>query len=93
MTSRERRLTVTEGARNFADIVNRAFYRNETTVLLRNGTPVAHIAPVAPAGIPASEALARWRLMPRLGKGAATALKRDLVEARRGLRPLRSPWD
>lgn len=93
MPSPNRRITITDGARNFADIVNRAFYRNETTVLLRNGTPVAHIAPVAPEGVPASEALARWRLMPRLGAAEASALKRDIVLARRELRPVRSPWD
>lgn len=93
MASRERRITVTEGARNFADIVNRAFYRNETTILTRNGVPVAHIAPVAPAGVPASEAAARWRLIPRLGKAEASSLKRDITKARRDLRPIRSPWD
>ena len=42
-------------------MVNRAFYRGETTILMKNGVAVARIAPVAPGGVAASEALARWR--------------------------------
>ena len=41
---------------DFADLVNRAFYRNETTILLKNGVAVAHIAPGAPTGVSAREA-------------------------------------
>jgi antitoxin (DNA-binding transcriptional repressor) of toxin-antitoxin stability system len=93
MTSRTRRVTVTEAARNFADIVNRAFYRHETTILVKNGIAVAHIAPAAPAGVSAREALARWRLIPRLGPVEATAMKREIAAGRRLLRPVRSPWD
>ena len=86
-------MTVTEAARNFADMVNRAFYRNETTVITRNGVAVAFIAPSAPAGVSAREALARWRLAPRLGPADAAAMKRDLGAARRTLRPVRTLWD
>jgi hypothetical protein len=39
MTPKTRRVSVTEAARNFADLVNRAYYRQETTVLLKNGVP------------------------------------------------------
>ena len=93
MTARHRRISVTEAARNFADIVNRAFYRHETTVLVRNGIAVAHIAPAAPTGVSAREALARWKLIPHLGAAEATAMKRDIAAGRRKLRPLRSPWE
>jgi antitoxin (DNA-binding transcriptional repressor) of toxin-antitoxin stability system len=88
-----RRVTVTEAARNFADLVNRAFYRNETTVLLRNGVPVAHIAPVSPAGLTASEALERWKRIPRLGREEADAMARDIKTGLKAIPPLRSPWD
>lgn len=47
-------LSVTDAARRFADVVNRAFYRHETTVLLKNGVPVAFVAPMAPTGMLAS---------------------------------------
>lgn len=93
MANRTRRATVTEAARNFADIVNRAFYRHETTILMKNGVAVAHIAPAAPGGISAREALARWKLIPRLGADDADAMQRDLAAGRRKLRPVTSPWD
>ena len=93
MASRTRKVSVTEAARNFADIVNRALYRHETTVLIKNGVAVAHIAPVAPEGLSAREALARWRLIPHLGVRDATAMKRDIAAGRARLRAVRSPWD
>lgn len=93
MNGKIRRVSVTEAARNFADLVNRAFYRQETTVLVKNGVPVAHIAPVTPTGTPAAEALARWKLAPRLGRHEAEAMGRDIESARAALPPPRSPWD
>jgi antitoxin (DNA-binding transcriptional repressor) of toxin-antitoxin stability system len=90
--SSTRRVTVTEAARNFADIVNRAFYRHETTILVRNGVAVAYIAPAAPTGLSAREALARWRLMPHLDSRDASEMKRDIAAGRRKLRRVRSPW-
>jgi antitoxin (DNA-binding transcriptional repressor) of toxin-antitoxin stability system len=87
-----RRITVTEAARNFADIVNRAFYRHETTILVKNGVAVAYIAPATPTGVSAREALARWRLMPHLEADEAEAMKRDIAGGRRKLRPVRSTW-
>ena len=38
-------ISVTEAARNFADCVNRAHYQDVTFVLLKNGAPVAQLAP------------------------------------------------
>ncbi|HTZ57570.1 MAG TPA: hypothetical protein VMB49_05705 [Acidobacteriaceae bacterium] len=38
-------ISVTEAARNFADCVNRVRYQDVTFVLLKNGTPVAQLAP------------------------------------------------
>ena len=93
MPVKTRRISVTEAARSFADLVNRAFYRHETTVLIKNGIAVAHIGPVTPAGIPASEALTRWRLTPRLGRAEADAFDRDVAAGRVAVPPLRSPWD
>ncbi len=92
MPPKIRRLSVTEAARNFADLVNRAYYRQETTVLLKNGVPVAHIAPVSPTGIPAREALARWKARPRLTREEADAWARDIEAGLAALPPLRDPW-
>lgn len=92
MTARIRRLSVPEAARNFADLVNRAFYRNETTILLKNGVAVAHIAPGAPTGVSAREALARWKLVPRLGRENANTMLDDIESGRAAIPALRSPW-
>ena len=88
-----RRVSVTEGARNFADIVNRAFYRGETTILMRNGIAVAHIAPAAPIGLLAHEVRRRLSLRRRMSPENAEAFARDVEEARRSLPPLRDPWE
>jgi len=89
---RYRRISVTEAARNFADLVNRAYYRGETTVLIRNGTPVAHIAPAARIGLPAPEVRRRLQTHRRLDPAEAQAFAQDVEEARKTVPPLRDPW-
>lgn len=85
MSNPTRTLSVTDAARRFADVVNRAFYRHETTVLMKNGVAVAYVAPMAPSGIPAAELAHRWPLLPRLSAAEAGALAADLAMARAGL--------
>ncbi len=89
---KHRRISVTEAARNFADLVNRAYYRGETTVLIRNGTAVAHIAPAAPVGLPAPEVRRRLQLHRRLDPAEAQAFAQDVEDARKVIPPLRDPW-
>jgi hypothetical protein len=38
-------ISVTEAVRNFADCINRTRYQNITFVLLKNGSPMAQLAP------------------------------------------------
>ncbi len=85
-------MSVTEAARRFADVVNRAFYRHETTVLVKNGVPVAYVAPMSPAGVPARELAHRWPLLPRLTPAEAAAYSDDLTAARASLAPPADPW-
>lgn len=92
MSSPIRTLSVTEAARRFADVVNRAFYRHETTVLVKNGTAVAYVAPMAPAGITARELAHRWRLLPRLTPGEAAAFADDIAAARAAVPAPGDPW-
>ena len=66
----ETTLTVTEAARNFADVVNRAYYRHEATTLLKNGKPVARIVPTGPSM--------------KTGKEIAAEMAADPPSARRG---------
>jgi prevent-host-death family protein len=92
MSSPTRTLSVTEAARRFADVVNRAFYRHETTVLVKNGAPVAFVAPMAPTGIPARELAHRWPLLPHLEPADAEAFAHDLTEARATIHAPTDPW-
>jgi len=92
MSNPTRSLSVTDAARRFADVVNRAFYRHETTVLLKNGVPVAFVAPMAPTGIPAGELAHRWALLPRLTPSDAASFADDIAAARADLAPPADPW-
>ncbi len=40
---KEKAISVTEAARNFADCINRVRYQGMTIILLKNGTPVARL--------------------------------------------------
>ncbi len=88
-----RTLSVTEAARAFADVVNRAFYRNETTVLMRNGVAVAHVAPTSPAGIPANELAVRWELLSHLTTTEAAKFEDEINEARAGVGVPHDQWE
>ena len=92
MSGPTRTLSVTEAARRFADVINRAFYRHETTVLVRNGVPVAYVAPMAPTGIPARELAHRWPLLPHLSPTEATAFADEVAAARAELTTPDDPW-
>jgi antitoxin (DNA-binding transcriptional repressor) of toxin-antitoxin stability system len=87
--------TVTRAARNFSEIVNRAYYRGERFVLTRGGKAVAEIAPVAARRrVTASELRRALASMPHLESEDAEAFARDLEEVRRSLPPLGAdPWE
>jgi antitoxin (DNA-binding transcriptional repressor) of toxin-antitoxin stability system len=75
-------ITVTEAARNFADCVNRAHYRNETFVLLKNGVPFARLVPEGERVCCSGKQLAAALSGVALGSAEARAWSRDLKAAR-----------
>ncbi|MEO8725622.1 MAG: hypothetical protein ABI383_05820 [Acidobacteriaceae bacterium] len=84
-------ISVTEAARNFADCVNRAHYQNVTFVLLKNGSPVARLAPEnerACLGRELAEAVAQSRLPGEEAK----RWRRDLATARKLLKAPANKW-
>jgi antitoxin (DNA-binding transcriptional repressor) of toxin-antitoxin stability system len=88
---KETTITVTEAARNFADCVNRAHYQNVTFVLLKNGRPVARLAPEAEkrcTGRELADALNKTGLSPR----EARDWHRDLRAARKTLKTPSDKW-
>jgi prevent-host-death family protein len=90
----ENSLTVTEAARSFAEVVNRAYYRHESTTLLKNGRPVARIVPASAVVKTGKEIAARLAgKRPRLTSSEAEAFEADLREARSGIPEPLSKWD
>lgn len=88
-------LTVTEAARNFADVVNRVRYRGERFLLTKGGLPVAELRPSEAHRTVTGRALAR-RLssLPHLGAAASERFATDLDEARRRVgAPGPGPWE
>lgn len=83
---------MTEAARNFADLINRAFYRGEAATLVRNGVPVARVVPPGAPGCLARELGAKWGALAHLGPEEAASFGRDLDEARRALPQVVPPW-
>lgn len=84
-------ITVTEAARNFADCVNRAYYRNESFVLTRNGVPVARLVPAGPETCTGRDLAAVFGNL-ILGDDEAAAWKSDLKNARKALKKPAEKW-
>lgn len=88
---KEKVITVTEAARNFADCVNRAHYQDVTFVLLRNGSPIARIVPDGKR-YKTNKELAEALAKVDLPKEEARAWHEDLQAARKSLRPAKDKW-
>jgi antitoxin (DNA-binding transcriptional repressor) of toxin-antitoxin stability system len=89
----ERRMSVTEAARNFADLVNRTYYQGESTLLLRSDEPVAMVVPVGGASVLGRDWIDRWEGIPHLDPGDAEEFGNTIEGARNHLETLKSPWD
>lgn len=84
-------ISVTEAARNFADCVNRVRYQNVTFVLLKNGTPVARLVPEEKKRCTGPELAEALREVD-LSEDEAKTWHRDLVAARKALKPPKDKW-
>jgi antitoxin (DNA-binding transcriptional repressor) of toxin-antitoxin stability system len=84
-------LSVTEAARNFADCVNRAFYQNQSFVLLKNGVPFARLVPARKPVCRGSDLADALAAAP-LSAEEARSWQRDLKAARKKLTPPREKW-
>ena len=85
-------ISVTEAARNFADCVNRVRYQNMTFVLLKNGTPVARLVPEQKKKSCTGRELAAALRKVDLSESEARAWHRDLIAARKALKPPKDKW-
>lgn len=85
-----RRVSATEAARNFSDILNRVSYREESFLIERGGTAVAEIRPVRPRGFSSHDLVALMKTLPKVDDGFMD----DLEEIHRTQPPLEdSPWE
>jgi antitoxin (DNA-binding transcriptional repressor) of toxin-antitoxin stability system len=84
-------ITVTDAARNFADCVNRAHYQNVTFVLLKNGSPVARLVPDSEK-VCGGRDLAQILGHAGLSKDEAKAWRRDVLTARKTVKPPADKW-
>jgi antitoxin (DNA-binding transcriptional repressor) of toxin-antitoxin stability system len=84
-------ISVTEAARNFADCVNRAHYQDVTFVLLKNGAPVAQLAPNVDK-VCTGRDLAALLARTDLADGESKAWRRDLAASRKALKGAEDKW-
>ena len=89
----ERIVTVTEASRNFADLVNRSYYKGESTILLRGGDAVARIGPVGGSSLLGRDLAARWGEMSHLSPKEAEKFAEEIETAREELKMPESAWD
>jgi prevent-host-death family protein len=84
-------ISVTEASRNFAHCVNRVHYQNRSFVLVKNGKALARIVPETErvcTGKDLAEILGQIELSP----ADARAWRKDLIKARKTLRPVADKW-
>ena len=59
------RISATQAARTFSDLLNRVEYRGERFMVERGGEPICEITPVRPFRCTGAELLTVWRSLPR----------------------------
>ncbi len=90
---KDRKMTVTEAARHFADLVNRTYYKGESTVLIRSGEPVAKIVPLGGCSLLGRDFAAKWREIRHLDTDEAGDFADEVEEARGKLEMPASAWE
>jgi antitoxin (DNA-binding transcriptional repressor) of toxin-antitoxin stability system len=59
------KISATEAARNFSDLVNRVFYKGETFIVERGGEPLCEISPASPVRFTGAEFVELLSKLPR----------------------------
>lgn len=86
-------MSVTDASRRFSDLINRTYYRGESTVLVRSGEAVARVVPIGGASVLGMDWVEKWRRMPHLDVQDAENFAVELESARGEIRAVKSPWD
>lgn len=82
---RERSITVTEAARNFADCVARVRYQGVSFQLLKNGVPVARLVPESEELVAEAQGrqdARRWQRLKQFDERVKKAARPTVVQSR-----------
>jgi len=85
-------MPVSEAARNFSRLVRRA-ERRASTIITRNGRPVARVVPAKPKAPTGRELAKIWPKLFHLTPEEAESFAADIDAGRKSLSPLVSPWE
>ena len=86
------RLSVTQAARQFSDLLNRVFYQGSVVELERGNRVIARICPAVQSSPLQVKDLSRFfQELPSLGEDAER-FSEDLAEIRRQVPPELTPW-
>jgi antitoxin (DNA-binding transcriptional repressor) of toxin-antitoxin stability system len=88
--SAARRLSATEAARNFSELLNRVRYRGERFVIERGGVAIGELRPTAPVRFTGHDLLALLRSLPPVDDEFFDAVEEA---ARNQPRVPESPWE
>lgn len=87
------RISATEAARGFSEVLNRVRYQGTSFEVERGNEVVARIVPAqVPAGVRVVDLNRLFARLPSLGEAEAAAFEEDLAEARRNIEPAEDPW-
>lgn len=90
-----KRVTVTEAARNFSEILGRVRFKGERFILMKGGKPVAELGPTeAAAPVRLEDLPAILQALPHLESEDADRFARGLESDRTAIGPVpRAPWE
>lgn len=90
---KHRRLSATEVARNFSDVLSQVRYQSVTVDVTRGREVIARISPAAAGGLPIAELDRLFAALPPLGEEEAEAFVADIAAGLAQLGPADHPWD
>ena len=84
-----RKVSATEAARNFSELLNRIRYRGESFIVMRGGQPICELRPAAPTLFTGADLVTLLRSLPEVDEDYLSA-----VEETARSQPLlpESPW-
>jgi prevent-host-death family protein len=83
------RISATEAARGFSELLNRVLYRGDEFVIVRGGEPVGRLCPVAPTRFTLSDLVELLRSIPHPGEDYLKDIEQ--INKRQPRLP-KSPW-